>query len=176
MADNEYKSSKIGIIGAGTIGIGIARLASANGHRVLLYDSYPDQLGDAKHRLRKGLQKQVTEGYIGQQQVNELIDRIRFSDDLTKFGKCNFVIEVVTEDVEIKKDALKRAEAIIPRNCLLATTTSTLSIADLSSVLKRPGRFAGLRFFTSCVPRTACRGYPGPAHSMKKRLIKLWIC
>jgi len=137
----------IGITGAGTMGQGIAQTASTFGHQVYLYDAYGDQLGEAKHALRKILQRQVEKDRMTQKQVNGMMQRIHFVEDLTSYEECDLVIEAVVEDLDVKQDVLQRLEGIVPRNCILATNTSSLSIASLSSVLKKPQRFLGIHFF-----------------------------
>lgn len=137
----------VGVVGAGTMGSGIAQVASACGHKTLLYDSYPEQLKRSQHDLRTILQRQVEKERMSQQEVDGIMDRIAFCEDLTGFGECKLVVEAVAEDTEIKKDVLKRLEGIVSRDCLLGTNTSSLSIASLSSALKRPNRFLGIHFF-----------------------------
>ncbi|HLR25231.1 MAG TPA: 3-hydroxyacyl-CoA dehydrogenase NAD-binding domain-containing protein [Fodinibius sp.] len=141
------QSTAIGVIGAGTMGQGIAQIASANNHQVYLYDAYPDQLGKAKHALRKILQRQVEKDRMSQDEVNGIMKRIHFVDDLTNFDQRGLVIEAVVEDLEIKKDVFRRLEGIASRECILATNTSSLSIASISSALKKPKRFLGIHFF-----------------------------
>lgn len=141
------KDEIIGVVGAGTMGQGIAQIASTNEHQVYLYDAYPDQLGKAKHALRKILQRQVEKGRMTQEKVDGIMDRIHFVEDLTDFGECSLVIEAVVEDPEIKKDVFQRLEGIVSRDCILATNTSSLSIASLSSALKKPKRYLGIHFF-----------------------------
>ena len=129
------------------MGQGIAQVASTNNHEVFLYDAYPDQLGNAKHALRKILQRQVEKERMSQQEVDGIMDRIHFVEDLTDFEKCGITIEAVVEDLEVKKDVFQRLEGIVARDALLATNTSSLSIAAISSALKKPGRFLGIHFF-----------------------------
>lgn len=147
MVSELNKTDLIGVVGAGTMGTGIAQVASTFGHNVLLYDSYPDQLGESKHGLRKILQRQVEKDRMSQHEVNGIIGRIDFTENLTGFGECRLVIEAVPEDLEIKQDALRRIEGIVPNDCILGTNTSSLSIAAISSALKRPKRFLGMHFF-----------------------------
>lgn len=137
----------IGVTGAGTMGQGIAQIASTNNHKVYLYDAYSDQLGSAKHSLRKILQRQVEKERMTQQEVDGIMDRIHFEEDLTNFKECDLVIEAVIEDLEVKKDVFQRLEGIVSRDCILATNTSSLSIASISSALKKPKRFLGIHFF-----------------------------
>lgn len=137
----------IGVVGAATMGQGIAQIASQNNHKVFLYDAYPDQLGKAKHALRKILQRQVEKERMTQDEVDGIMDRIHFEEDLTNFADCNLVIEAVVEDLDIKQDVFQRLEGIVSRDCILATNTSSLSIASISSALKKPQRFLGIHFF-----------------------------
>ncbi|NGP88493.1 3-hydroxyacyl-CoA dehydrogenase NAD-binding domain-containing protein [Fodinibius halophilus] len=141
------QDTTIGVVGAGTMGQGIAQIASTNKHKVYLYDAYPDQLGNAKHALRKILQRQVEKERMSQKEVNDIMDRIHFVEDLTNFDECSCVIEAVVEDLDIKQDVFQRLEGIVPRDCILATNTSSLSIASISSALKKPKRFLGIHFF-----------------------------
>ncbi|HKK46704.1 MAG TPA: 3-hydroxyacyl-CoA dehydrogenase NAD-binding domain-containing protein, partial [Balneolaceae bacterium] len=137
----------IGVAGAGTMGQGIAQIASTNNHQVYLYDAYSDQLGKAKHDLRKILQRQVEKERMTQDEVDGIMERIHFVDDLNDYKNCGLVIEAVVEDLEIKQDVLQRLEGIVPRDSILATNTSSISIASLSSALKKPQRFLGIHFF-----------------------------
>lgn len=137
----------IGVVGAGTMGQGIAQVASGCRHDVYLYDAFPDQLGKARHSLRKILQRQVEKKRMTQEEVNGIMERIHFEEDMTNFGQCGLAIEAVVEDLSIKQDVLRRLEAIVSHDCILATNTSSLSVASLSSALKKPKRFLGLHFF-----------------------------
>ncbi|SHG01706.1 3-hydroxybutyryl-CoA dehydrogenase [Fodinibius roseus] len=137
----------IGVVGAGTMGQGIAQVAAGCRHKVYLYDAYPDQLGKARHALRTTLQRQVKKDRMLQQEVDDIMDRIHFVEDLTGYGQCNLVVEAVVEDLKIKQDTFRRLEGIVSHDCILATNTSSLSIASLSSVLKKPTRFLGTHFF-----------------------------
>lgn len=137
----------IGVVGAGTMGQGIAQIASQNNHKVYLYDAYSDQLGKAKYALRKILQRQVEKERMTQDEVDGIMDRIHFEEDLTNFSDCSLVLEAVVEDLDIKQDVFQRLEGIVSRDCILATNTSSLSIASISSALKKPQRFLGIHFF-----------------------------
>lgn len=139
--------SVIGVVGAGTMGTGIAQVASTFGHKVYVYDSFSDQLEKAQKGLKSILQRQVQKERMTQSEVDSILERICFVEDITDFGKCELVIEAVVEDLEIKKDVFKRLEGIVPKDCLLATNTSSLSIASISSALKKAERFLGIHFF-----------------------------
>ena len=155
----------IGVAGAGTMGQGIAQIASQNNHKVYLYDAYPDQLGKAKHALRKILQGQVEKERMSQEEVDAIMARIHFEEDLTNFGECSLVIEAVVEDLDIKQDVFQRLEGIVSHDCILATNTSSLSIASISSALKKPNRFLGIHFFNPAPIMPLVEIVPGIATS-----------
>ncbi|MDZ7807739.1 MAG: 3-hydroxyacyl-CoA dehydrogenase NAD-binding domain-containing protein [Gracilimonas sp.] len=141
------KDTKIGVIGAGTMGTGIAQVAATQGHQVFLYDAYPKQLEKSKDGLESILARQVEKERMTQDEVDGILGRIEFVDNITNFGECGFVIEAIVEDLDIKKDTFARLEGIVSRDCVLASNTSSLSIAAISSALKRPERFLGVHFF-----------------------------
>jgi 3-hydroxybutyryl-CoA dehydrogenase len=165
MVSELNKEDLLGVVGAGTMGTGIAQVASTYGHNVLLYDSYPDQLGESKHGLRSILQRQVEKERMTQQEVNNIMERNDFTEDLTGFGECSLIIEAVPEDLEIKQDTFRRIEGIAAKDCILATNTSSLSIASLSSALKKPGRFLGIHFFNPAPIMPLVEIVPGIATS-----------
>lgn len=141
------QSAVIGVVGAGTMGTGIAQVASTFGHKVFVYDAYAEQLEKAEEGLRSILQRQVEKERMSQKEVDGILDRIHFVEDITDYGECSLVIEAVVEDPKVKKDVFQRLEGIVSKECLLATNTSSLSIASISSALKKPVRFLGIHFF-----------------------------
>lgn len=141
------QDTKIGVVGAGTMGTGIAQVAATKGHTVYLYDAYTDQLESSKAGLEKILNRQVEKERMTQQEVNGILGRIEFVDNMTHFKECGFVIEAIVEDLNIKKDVFSRIEGIVSKDCVLASNTSSLSVASISSALKKPGRFLGVHFF-----------------------------
>lgn len=141
------KNSIIGVVGAGTMGTGIAQVAATSGHEVYLYDAFPEQLKNSKEGLVKILNRQVEKKRMSGDEVNQILERIHYVDQITDFGRCNLVFEAIIENLQTKKDQFARLEAIVPKGCILATNTSSLSIASISSSLKNPGRFLGIHFF-----------------------------
>lgn len=141
------KSEIIGVVGAGTMGAGIAQIAATFGLTVYLYDAFSEQLDKAKKGLESILARQVEKGRMSESEVNSILSNIHFVDHITDFGKCHLVVEAIIEKLEVKKDVFARLEAIVSRDCILASNTSSLSIASISSSLKRPGRFLGIHFF-----------------------------
>src|SRR6056297_2011131 len=141
------KKATAGVIGAGTMGTGIAQIASTFVHTVFLYDAYPGQLKKSKEGLEKILNRQVEKERMSRSEVSGILNRIHYVDHLTDFKKCSIVFEAIIEDLQAKKDQFSRVEALVPKNCILATNTSSLSIASISSALKKPSRFLGAHFF-----------------------------
>ncbi len=173
------KNAKIGVVGAGTMGTGIAQVAATQGHQVYLYDAYPQQLEKSKAGLESILSRQVEKERMTQKEVNGILGRIEFTDNITKFGACEFVIEAIVEDLDIKKDAFSRLEGIVPRECILATNTSSLSIAAISSALKKPERFLGVHFFNPAPLMKLVEIIPGIAteddvFNSTKEFVKGW--
>ena len=141
------KNTTVGIVGAGTMGSGIAQIASSKGHEVFLFDAFPDQLKKSKDGLEKILNRQVEKERMTDGEVDGILSRIHFVDHLNDFKECGIVIEAIIEDLQAKQDQFARLEAIVPKSCILATNTSSLSIASISSSLKNPERFLGIHFF-----------------------------
>jgi len=161
------KDSTVGVIGAGTMGTGIAQVASTQGCTVLLYDAYEEQLEKSRGFLTKILNRQVEKDRMSQDEVDGIIDRIKFVNDMTGFGDCSFVIEAVVEDPKVKKDVFSRTEGIVSRDCILASNTSSLSIASISSALKHPERFMGVHFFNPAPLMKLVEIIPGVATDME---------
>lgn len=170
---------KIGVVGAGTMGSGIAQIAATFGHNVYLFDAYKDQLKTSEQGLLKILNRQVTKDRMTQKEMDEILHRIHFVDHLKNFTDCEIVFEAITENLQAKKDQLARIEGIVNRSCILATNTSSLSIAALSSALKKPGRFIGVHFFNPAPVMNLVEITPGISTSDKvtetvQTLINKW--
>ena len=147
MSDTLTNDDVIGVVGAGTMGTGIAQVASSCGHQVLLYDAYAEQLEKSRESLESILERQIEKERMTRKEVEGILERIHFVEVLTDFDRCGLAIEAVVEDLDIKKDVFMRLEGIVTTNCILATNTSSLSIASISAALKRPKRFLGVHFF-----------------------------
>lgn len=160
-------SDTIGVIGAGTMGTGIAQVAATNGNKVLLYDSYSEQLAKAKTSLEKIMGRLVEKGKISQDEADGILSRVHFVDDIVGFKDCKLVMEAIVENPDIKKDVFMRVEAIVDRDCILASNTSSLSIASISAALKRPSRFMGIHFFNPAPLMKLVEIIPGVATDIK---------
>jgi len=137
----------VGIIGTGTMGIGIAQVAATAGCEVRIFDSYSPSLEKAKPTIQKSLDSLVAKGKLEIAKANEIAARILPAAQLSEFKDCSLVIEAIVEKKEIKSIVFQELEGIVSNDCLLASNTSSLSIASLAAACKMPERFIGIHFF-----------------------------
>ncbi len=138
-------SSLIGVVGSGAMGSGIAQVAAAAGHSVVLYDNNPQALEKAAAQLTKVLHSLQEKGKIASAQ--DILDRITLAVDLDRFKDCDLIIEAIVENAAIKKDLFAALEGIVSDTCLLASNTSSLSITLIASACRKPERVLGIHFF-----------------------------
>tara|TARA_B100000401_G_C52809608_1_gene723015 strand:+ start:2133 stop:3284 length:1152 start_codon:yes stop_codon:yes gene_type:complete len=138
---------KVSVIGAGTMGMGIAQIAATQGHQVCLYDNYDGAIKNAKNKLEKILNRLVEKEKITSKEKDEIIGRINFSKELAAISESNIVIEAIIEDLKIKKDVFSKIEEIIDEDCIIGSNTSSLSIASIASACKHAERVVGIHFF-----------------------------
>lgn len=137
----------VGIVGAGTMGGGIAHLAAAAGCRTLLYDISPAFLERGMGRLRADVARGVEKGKISPDDASGIISNVAARNDLGDLSGCDIVIEAAIEDAAVKRDIFTRLSGGVSPSAILATNTSSLSVTGLSSSVAVPGRFVGLHFF-----------------------------
>lgn len=138
---------EVGIVGCGTMGSGIAQVAATAGHKVVVYDKNSEQAFKASENLKKIMARLVEKGKFSQEKADGIVNNITFIDDLSKFQNCGLVIEAIIENIEIKHIIFKELEDVVSKDCILATNTSSLSVASIGSVLDNPERMVGLHFF-----------------------------
>jgi 3-hydroxybutyryl-CoA dehydrogenase len=138
---------KIGVIGAGAMGAGIAQVAAQNGHDVILYDTKYAALERARHGYEKIFARLVEKGKWSEEKAKEVTCRIHFENHLDKFEDCGLVIEAIVENLDIKKSVFGALEDVVSEDCVMASNTSSLSIAAISSAAKNPSRVMGVHFF-----------------------------
>src|SRR5687767_12952097 len=130
----------IGIIGSGAMGAGIAQVAATAGHKVMVYDSNPAALDKAKENLGATLKKLVEKQKLNEAQAKDITEKTLFVSDLKMFNACSLVIEAVVENLEVKQQLFVALEEIVSDDCVLASNTSSLSIASIASVCKKSER------------------------------------
>jgi 3-hydroxybutyryl-CoA dehydrogenase len=137
---------RIGIIGAGTMGQGIAQVCALAGYEVLLYDTQYEIISSGKASITKSLDASIEKNKITPEQKTKALSLISSVSDFRQL-QVDLAIEAVSEKLEIKQKIFIELEKINAKDCLLLTNTSSISITQIGSVLKHQGRFAGLHFF-----------------------------
>lgn len=136
---------KIGVIGAGTMGSGIAQVSATYNYEVILHDISQEMLERALKTIDKSLSKLIEKGKVEGDKEN-IMSRIKTTTDLNSMKEADFIIEAVFEDFEVKKTVLKEIDNIVSENVILTTNTSSISITKLASQTKRPDKFMGMHF------------------------------
>jgi len=140
--------TKIGMLGAGMMGAGIAHAAATAGFEVVLLDSTQEGAEKGKAYSAKLLQKRVAKSQLSQDGAAAILARIKPTTDYKDFAGCEMVIEAVFEDRALKADVTKKTEAVIGKEAIFASNTSTLPITGLAEASSRPANFIGLHFFS----------------------------
>jgi 3-hydroxybutyryl-CoA dehydrogenase len=138
---------KVSIIGAGTMGAGIAQIAATKGHEVCLYDSFNGAIETAEEKLRKILNRLVEKKRITQEENEKTLSRINFTKNIKEIQGSGLVIEAIIENLEIKQSVFAEIESLVDENCIIASNTSSLSIASIASACKKSERVIGIHFF-----------------------------
>ncbi|MGC1570788.1 MAG: 3-hydroxyacyl-CoA dehydrogenase NAD-binding domain-containing protein [Pseudolabrys sp.] len=139
---------KIGVVGAGFMGAGIAQVTAAVGLQVVLIDRDQETADKGKAALHKALSDRVMKGRMKGPERDELLARISPSADYGALKDCDLVIEAVFEDRKVKSDVIAKIQAVIGDAAIFASNTSTLPITSLASEFKEPARFIGIHFFS----------------------------
>jgi 3-hydroxybutyryl-CoA dehydrogenase len=147
------KIHTVGVIGAGTMGQGIAQICAVSGFNVLLYDVDAGFIKKGIANIDASLQVSVDKNKISSAQKHESLNRIKSCHNLVEVT-ADLIIEAVIESLDVKKEIFKALENANSNDCILTTNTSSIPVTQIASVLKNPNRFAGLHFFN-------------PAHIMK---------
>jgi len=142
------KVSKLGILGAGMMGAGIAYVSARAGMEVILLDTSIDNAEHGKAYSEGLLKKAIARGYSTEAKAEALLGLIRPTTDYDDLEGCDLVIEAVFESTELKADVTAKTEAVVPESCIFASNTSTLPITGLAEASRRPDQFIGLHFFS----------------------------
>lgn len=138
-------SSVVAVVGAGTMGAGIAQVAAVAGHPVLLFDVRDNAAAKAIADIRKNLEKLAAKGKLSKDAAQSV--RLSTANSLEDLAPAKLVIEAVVEDLAAKRQVFAKLEHIVADDCLLATNTSSISITAIGGALQQPGRLAGMHFF-----------------------------
>ncbi len=138
--------SKIAVIGAGTMGGGIAQTAAQAGFEVLLEDVTDEHVKRGLERIRQRLTKKVSEGKLDDREKEDVLSRIKTASSLQECGEVDLVIEAAVEKEEIKSGIFRELDGICSERTLFSSNTSSISITRLARATRKPGRFAGMHF------------------------------
>ncbi|MEM7752465.1 MAG: 3-hydroxyacyl-CoA dehydrogenase NAD-binding domain-containing protein [Pseudomonadota bacterium] len=147
-AIDDQKVTKLGVLGAGMMGAGIAYVAANAGIDVVLIDQAQEAADKGKAYSEGILDKGMSRKKVTQEKKDTVLARINATTDLNALAGCDLIVEAVFEDVGVKAEMTQKVEAIVGDDCIFATNTSTLPITELAKASKRPGQFIGIHFFS----------------------------
>jgi 3-hydroxybutyryl-CoA dehydrogenase len=138
---------KLTVIGAGTMGTGIAQVAATAGWDVVINDANHEMMEMSSESLVKVMMRLVEKGKFSQSEADKILSRVDFTDNHAYFENSDLVIEAIVENLEVKQKVFKMVEEIVRPDTIIASNTSSLSLASIGSSLKDPSRFVGIHFF-----------------------------
>ena len=174
-----YINMNVGIIGSGTMGSGIAQVAATSGCTVKIYDTKQDALDKSKTSLEKILARLVVKGRIDETEKSRIQNNISYVNSLKDLGDSNLTIEAIVENLEIKQKVFSELETYVSDDCIIASNTSSLSIASIAASLQKPERCVGIHFFNPAPLMKLVEVIPAIQTSkevleISKMTIKLW--
>ena len=137
----------VGIIGAGAMGSGIAQVAATAGHSVVLFDTNAEALSLSKSKLASVMDRLVEKGRLTSEEAQEIQNRISYADHMEALLESGIIIEAIIENLDVKKGIFSSIESLVSKDCILASNTSSLSIASIASACERSERVLGIHFF-----------------------------
>jgi 3-hydroxybutyryl-CoA dehydrogenase len=138
---------RVGVLGAGLMGHGIAQVAAQSGYEVVLREVDDGRLAKGVGRIEKQLGRAVEKGRLDQAQADEIVGRIAQTTDYADLADCDLVLEAITEDLPAKLEMWRTLDGIVKDGAVLATNTSSLSVIEQAAATARPDRMVGLHFF-----------------------------
>lgn len=138
---------KVGIVGAGAMGTGIANVAAMNGLNVILQDVNEEQLVKSVSKMDAFMRKSVERNKLTNEEKESALQAVETTTELNSLKEVDIVIEAVIENMEVKQSVFKKLNDIVSDNAILATNTSSMSITEIASVVNQPERVAGMHFF-----------------------------
>jgi 3-hydroxybutyryl-CoA dehydrogenase len=138
---------KIGVVGCGLMGSGIAEVCARSGYDVIVREVNDEFLQQGVNRVRKSLSKAVERGKVTQKQMHETLARIQGTLELADFADCDLVVEAAIENMDIKKEIFGTLDGLLPPHAILASNTSSLCITEMASATQRGDKVVGIHFF-----------------------------
>jgi 3-hydroxybutyryl-CoA dehydrogenase len=137
----------VGVVGAGTMGNGIAHVFAKNGYQVVLCEVEQRFLDRGTETIRKNLEREVAKNKLTAEQAQRALARVRGVLDRKELGKCDFIVEAATEKFEIKAQIFRDLDNICPAQVILSSNTSSISITKIAALTRRPEKVIGMHFF-----------------------------
>lgn len=171
---------EVGIVGAGAMGSGIAQIAAAAGHDVIVFDKYPSALDRSRRQLEKRLGNLERKDRLTRAEADAVLSNISYTNELKDLRDAQLVIESIVEELETKQRLFRDLAAIVSEDCILGTNTSSLSVTAIAAACrKNPGRVVGIHFFipadkvklVEIVPALQTRS---PITTRAQRIIQQW--
>jgi len=142
---SEIKS--VGVLGAGTMGHGIAQVAAQAGYQTLLYDVTSELAQRGLQRISENLQRGIEKGKVKQQDKEQILKRLKAVADLPELAECGLIIEAIPEDLALKRSIFTRLSEVCSPRTILASNTSSLSVSEIAAAASHPERVVGMHFF-----------------------------
>lgn len=139
--------AKVGVVGAGTMGNGIAQVFASSGFDVVMRDVGQAQLDRGIAAIQKSVSKFVEKGKLSQEESEAALGRITTTTDLAEMNDCDLVVEAIFENFDAKAAAFRELDSLLRADAILASNTSSIDITRLAAITKRPDRFIGMHFF-----------------------------
>ena len=139
--------NKIGVVGAGAMGSGIAQLAAQSGGNVVMQDVADEFVKKGLDSIDKFLTKGIERGKVTEEQKSEVLSKIKGTTRIEELEDADFIIEAVFEDLKVKQGVLEKIDGLVAPEVILCTNTSSISITEIASATKRPDKVAGMHFF-----------------------------
>jgi 3-hydroxybutyryl-CoA dehydrogenase len=138
---------RVGVVGLGAMGSGIAQLAIEAGYETVGRELEPARAEEARDRIAHFLTRKVEKGTLEQDARDAAVERLALTVELADLAECDVVIEAAFEDLVVKHELFRELEAVVREDAILATNTSALSVTEIAAVLERPERVVGMHFF-----------------------------
>ncbi|MGE5717586.1 MAG: 3-hydroxyacyl-CoA dehydrogenase family protein, partial [Acidobacteriota bacterium] len=138
---------RVGVLGAGLMGSGIAEVCAKAGYEVAVREVDEKALAAGRRRIENSLSKAMERGKLDAKAGDEIRARLRFSSSLEEFASVDLVIEAIVENLEAKREVFKALDALCAPHAIFCSNTSSLTVAEIAAATARPDRFAGLHFF-----------------------------
>ena len=147
MVDSPPPVSAIGVLGAGTMGHGIAQVAAAAGYRVMLRDVNESAVTRGLESIKRNLEKGIQRGKVTEAERDQIIAQIQTTTSIEDLRDADLIVEAAPESLDLKQTLLRETEAVVKRDCIFATNTSSLSIDEIAEGSSRPEQVVGMHFF-----------------------------